>query len=161
MFLGWSSFVYPLEAADVAALPDSADGSVLPSDLPDDPVILLVRPDGPDALLRGRTAVEGVVASDGPRAVVSVRVVFVPPVPKWNIPATVIRVLRNRYRYEGTGIYHISARSVRAMGLERAIRTTDNPQKRRNDDRTASMRRLLESLRTRGFDDLHPINVQL
>ena len=161
MFLGWSSFVYPLEAADVASLPDFADGSIQPSDLPDDPVILLIRPDGPDALLRGRTAVEGVVASDGPRAVVSVRIVFVPAIPKWNIPATVIRVLRNRYRYEGTGVYHISSRAVRAMGLERAIRTTDNPQVRKNDDRTASMRRLLESLRARGFDDLRPINVHL
>ena len=161
MFLGWSSFVYPLEAADLASLPDFAGGSILPSDLPDDPVILLVRPDGPDALLRGRASVEEALAARGPRAVVPVRVVFVPAVPKWNIPATVIRVLRNRYRYEGTGVYHISARAVRAMGLERAIRTTDNPQKRKDDDRTASMRRLLESIRTRGFDDLHPINVQL
>lgn len=161
MFLGWSSFVYPLEAADLASLPDFAGGSILPSDLPDDPVILLIRPDGPDALLRGRASVEEALAARGPRAVVPVRVVFVPAVPKWNIPATVIRVLRNRYRYEGTGVYHISARAVRAMGLERAIRTTDNPQKRKDDDRTASMRRLLESIRTRGFDDLHPINVQL
>lgn len=161
MFLGWSSCVYPLEADEIASLPDCADASISSGDLPEDPVVLLIRPDGPDALLRGRAEVEATVAADGPRAFVPVRVVFVPAVPKWNIPAAVIRVLRNRYRYEGTGVYHISARTVRAMGLERAVRTTADPQKRKDTDRAASMKLLLESLRTQGFDDCHPINVHL
>lgn len=161
MYLGWSSCVYPLEAGEVASLPDYADEAILANDLPNDPVVLLIRPNGPDVLLRGRALVEGAVAADGPRTVVSVRIVFVSAVPKWNIPAAVIRVLRNRYRYEGTGVYHISAHMVRTMGLERAHRTTDNPQRRKNTDRAASMNQLLESLCTRGFDDRHPINIHL
>ena len=158
--LGWSSHVYPLEAADFTKVPDY-DGPAIPDEaLPSDDIVLYIRPDGPDALLRGREAIGEAFRADA-SAVVPVRIVFKPSVAKWNLAATIVRVLRNRYRYEGTGVYHISANAVRAMGLERAIRTTDNPQLRKNKDRQASMRRLKESLRTRGYDDARPINVML
>ena len=158
--LGWSSHVYPLDAADFARTPDY-DGPTIPDEaLPKDSIILYIRPDGPDALLRGREAIGEALRADA-SAVVPVRVVFKPSVAKWNLAATLVRVLRNRYRYEGTGVYHISASTVRAMGIERALRTTDNPQPRKNKDRYASMRRLKESLRAHGYDDARPINVML
>jgi len=158
--LGWSSHVYPLDAADFARTPDY-EGPPIPDEaLPADAVILYVRPDGPDALLRGRTAICEALRSDA-SAVVPVRVVFKPSVAKWNLAATVVRVLRNRYRYHGTGRYHIAAAAVRAMGLERTIRTLENPQKRGKADRLAKMRKLEASLRTRGYDDACPINVML
>ena len=157
LHLGWSSHVYPLEAGDLAATPDY-DGAVIPpADLPDNAVILYLRPGAPDTLLRGRE----IVRRARPDEAVPVRVVFKPSVAKWNLPATLVRVLRDRHRYHGTGVYHISARAVRAMGLERAIRTLDNPQQRAHKDRARSMQRLADSLRRNGYDDARPINVRI
>ena len=155
--LGWSSNVYPLEAADLVALPDYAGAPIPDAALPQDAVILLIRPDGPDVLLRGRE----VLSAQAPHAVVPTRIVFRPSVAKWNLLATLFRVLRNRYRFEGTGIYHVSAQAIRGLKVERAIRTLDNPQLREGKDRTASMQRLATSLRTRGYDEKKPINVQI
>ncbi len=156
MHLGWSSCLYPLEACDFAAVPDY-DGAPIPAaDLPNDPVLLFLRKGHPDSLLRGR---EIVARADG--GTVDVRVVFVPSVAKWNLAATLVRVFRNLYRYHGTGRYHIAASAVRALGLERAIRTLENPHLRGKEDRHAKMRKLEASLRTRGYDDAKPINVML
>ena len=156
MFLGWSSCVYPLEADDFASVPDYVGEPILASDLPDDPILLLIQKNGPDCLLRGREAVARAAGGT-----VSVRVVFKPSIAKWNLPATYVRVLRNKYRYHGSGVYHIAAQTVREMGLERGIRTLDNPQLRKNKDRAGCMRKLAESLRAHGYDDTRPINVML
>lgn len=158
--LGWSSHVYPLEAGDLAARPDYEGAPIPEAALPSDAVLLYIRPDGQDVLLRGRAEVAAAAASS-PRAVVSVRVVFKPAIAKWNLPATLVRVLRTRSHCHGTAIYHISARAVRQMGLERAVRTVEHPQKRRGEDRGAAMRRLWESLRTNGYDDARPITIML
>ena len=158
--LGWSSYVYPLEAADFAKMPDY-DGPAIPDEtLPSDGIVLYIRPDGPDALLRGREAIGDALRADA-SAVVPVRIVFKPSVSKWNLAATLVRVLRNRYRYHGTHVYHISAQAVRNMKLERMIRTVDNPHVRAGKDRTRSMARLLESLKRDGYRDDKPIVVML
>lgn len=156
MFLGWSSHVYPLEAKDFDSVPDYEGESIPASALPDDPVLLLIRGDGPDCLLRGRAVIARATGGK-----VLVRVVFKPRIAKWNLAATFIRVLRNWYRYHGTGTYHIAVQAVRDMGLERAIRTLENPQPRAGDDRAESMRRLAESLREHGYDDSRPATVML
>lgn len=156
--IGWSSQVYPLEVADVAALPDYAGESIPDVALPKDEVIAYIRPDGPDVLLRGRAIVTA-RCEEGPRAIVRVRFVFKPKAAKWNLFACWIRVIRNRYRYHGTARYHISPQAIREMGLERKIRSVENPQQRSGRDRAADMRKLLESLRTNGFDDTKPIHI--
>lgn len=156
MHLGWSSHVYPLEAADFSNVPDYADEPIPEGELPSDPVILLIRPGRPDALVRGREEI-----ARNPGGTVDVRVVFVPTVARWNLPGSLVRVCRNRYRYHGAGIYHISTHAVRSMKLERAIRTTDNPHDRDGEDRAASMIRLLESLKRDGYRDDKPIVVML
>lgn len=156
--LGWSEHVYPLEAGDLAALPDGV--SLPEAALPCDPVLLYIRPDGPDALVRGRAQVAAAAAGD-PRAVVPVRLVFKPAIAEWNLPATCVRVLRNRRRYQGTGVYHISVQAVRRMGLERARRTLEHPQRRGRTDRRAEMARLRESLLRDGYDDARPLIVML
>ena len=158
--LGWSSHVYPLDAADFAQVPDYAGPAIPSTALPDDAIILYIRPDGPDAVLRGRAAIDAALRADA-SAVVPVRIVFKPSVAKWNLAASIVRVLRNRYRFHGTGRYHIATTAVRALGLERTIRTLDNPQKRGKTDRLAKMHKLEESLRTHGYDDARPINVML
>ena len=156
MHLGWSSHVYPLEAADFGDVPDYSDEPISADDLPPDPVILLIRRGRPDSLVRGRDEIAKCAGGT-----VDVRVVFVPSVARWNLLGTLVRVFRNRYRYHGTHVYHISAQAVRNMKLERAIRTTDNPHLRAGKDRAKSMARLLESLRRDGFRDDKPIGVML
>ena len=158
--LGWSSHVYPLDAVDVARLPDYEGPAIPDAALPSDAIIVYIRPDGPDVLLRGRGAIEDALRADQSGAA-PVRIVFKPRIPKWNIAATMVRVLRNPYRYYGTGRYHIAAAAVRAMGLERAIRTLDNPQKRGKSDRLAQMDKLEKSLKENGYDDSNPIKILL
>lgn len=154
--LGWSSNVYPLEVADVAAVPDYV-GEPIPSEvLPNDAIVLYIRPDGTDAVLRGRHRLTAALAK-GPRTAVSVRIVFKPSVPKWNLAATCIRVFRNRYRYKSSRLYHIAPQTVRDLGLERAIRTRDNVGR----GHESRMDPLYTSLRRTGYDETHPINIML
>ena len=148
--------MYPLAADDFAAVPDYAGEPVADCDLPDDEVVLFIARGEPDSLIRGRDVVR---ASAG--GTVKVRIVFRPTVPKWNLPAAIVRVLRNRYRFRASGVYHIGARDVRGMGLERTIRQLDNPQRRGSRDRLASMERLKNSLISNGYDDARPIVVML
>lgn len=156
MHLGWSSHVYPLEAADFGDVPDYSDEPISVDDLPPDPVILLIRKGRPDSLVRGRDEIARRAGG-----IVDVRVVFAPSVSRWNLLGTLVRVCRNRYRYHGTHAYHISAKAVRDMKLERAIRTIENPQARGGQDRAACMVRLLESLKRDGYRDDKPIVVML
>ena len=156
MHLGWSSHVYPLEAADFSDVPDYVGEPIPADDLPPDRVILLIRKGRPDSLVRGREEIARHVGGT-----VDVRVVFVPTVARWNLLGTLVRVCRNRYRYHGSRVYHISAAAVRNMKLERAIRTTDNPHLRAGKDRAKSMARLLESLKRDGYRDDKPIVVML
>ena len=154
--IGWSSHIYPLDAADFLQVPDYADGPIPEGELPPDKVILLIRKGLPDCLVRGR---EEIVRHLG--GTVNVRVVFVPSVARWNLPGTLVRICRNRYRYHGSRVYHISAKAVRAMNLERSIRTIENPHSRAGEDRAASMIELLESLKRDGYRDDKPIVVML
>lgn len=156
MHLGWSSHVYPLEAADFGDVPDYSGEPISADDLPPDPVILLIRRGRPDSLVRGRDEIARRAGG-----IVDVRVVFAPSVSRWNLLGTLVRVCRNRYRYHGTHAYHISAKAVRDMKLERAIRTIENPQARGGQDRAACMVRLLESLKRDGYRDDKPIVVML
>ncbi|MCR5413330.1 MAG: hypothetical protein K6F50_01215 [Kiritimatiellae bacterium] len=156
MHLGWSSQVYPLDAADFADVPDYDGPPLNAKDLPDDPVVLLIRKDGPDTLVRGR---EAIAAAKG--GTVEVRVVFVPTVSKWNLPFTLLRFLRNRRRFKSSGTYHIAPDALRQLGVERAVRTLGNPQTRGKVDRLEKMHCLEESLRANGYDDGNPVSVML
>lgn len=155
--LGWSSNVYPLEVADLEGVEDYAGEPIPDAALPADGIVLFIRPDGPDALLRGRAALASARAAGGGCATVDVRVVFRPSIAKWNLPCTFIRVLRNCFRYQGTGVYHIDAHAVRALGVERAVRTLDNVARGHEH----KMRKLYTSLREKGYDDAKPIKVML
>lgn len=157
MFLGWSSRTYPLDAADFAAVEDYSGPEIPAKDLPGDEVVLLIRRGRPDALLRGREAVRA--AGDG---VVDVRIVFEPSIAKWNLLFTLVRPLRNMRRFKCSQTYHIAPEAVRQMGLERAVRTLDDPHARgKIEKRRAKMAKLKESLSTTGYDDSFPINVML
>ena len=156
MRLGWSSHVYPLEAADFDDVPDYAGEPIPAGELPSDRVVLLICTGHPDSLVRGRDEIARQAGGT-----VDVRVVFVPSVARWNLFGILVRVCRNRYRYHGTHVYHISAQAVRSMKLERMIRSVDNPHARAGKDRVRSMARLLESLKRDGYRDDKPIVVML
>ena len=159
MHLGWSSHVYPLEAADFDDVPDYAGDPIPAGELPPDRVVLLIRKGHPDSLVRGRDEIARQAGGT-----VDVRVVFVPSVARWNLLGTLVRVCRNRYRYHGTHVYHISAQAVRNMKLERAIRTTTDPHVRSGQTRSQAMGRmtkLVESLKRDGYRDDKPIVVML
>ena len=159
MHLGWSSHVYPLEAADFDDVPDYAGEPIPAGELPSDRVVLLIRTGHPDSLVRGRDEIARQAGGT-----VDVRVVFVPSVARWNLLGTLVRVFRNRYRYHGTHVYHISAKAVRSMKLERAIRTTTDPHVRAGQNQAQSldrMAKLLESLKRDGYRDDKPIVVML
>ena len=156
MHLGWSYCAYPLAADDFAGVPDYAGEPLADSDLPDDDVVLFIAKGERDSLVRGRDVVR---ANAG--GTVRVRIVFRPTVSKWNLPAAIVRVIRNRYRFRASGVYHIASGAVREMALERMIRRLDNPQRRGGRDRLASMERLKNSLLSVGYDDARPIVVML
>ena len=158
--VGWSSCCYPLEAADLARAAAEIPPDLPDAALPDDETILFIAPDRQDVLVRGKERVTRLAAAQR-HATVDTRIVFVPSAAKWNLVATLVRVVRNRYRYHGTGIYHLSAKAIRALGLERTIRSIDNPQPRAGQDRAAAMKRLVESLRSHGYDDSRPLNIML
>lgn len=160
MHLGWSSNVYPLEAGELAQVGDYGGEPIRGDDLPDDEVVLFFRKGQPDALLRGRARIEA-ANTRNPREAVPVRLVFKPSIAKWNLLPTLIRVLRNKYRFKCSGVYHIAPQMVRGLGVERACRTLENPQQRKGVDRAAKMQRLAESLRAHGYDDAKPIVIQL
>ena len=137
-------------------MPDYAGEPIPEGEFPSDRVILLIRKGHPDSLVRGRDEIARQAGGT-----VDVRVVFEPSVARWNLPGTLVRVCRNRYRYHGTHVYHISAHAVRSMKLERMIRSVDNPHARAGKDRVRSMARLLESLKRDGYRDDKPIVVML
>lgn len=154
--IGWSSHVYPLEVADLRRVRVVTPPPELEAILPPDPIVLAIRGRADDLLLRGRELVEA--AATGTLAV---RIAFLPTIPKWNLPALFLRVIRQKYLYMSSGTYHMTAEAIRRMGLERAIRSVDHPQPRPGEDRPAQMRALMESLRRDGYDDAQPICIWL
>lgn len=158
--IGWSSCSYPIEAGDLVRVAAEPPAGIPDSALPDDETILLIAPGRPDSLVRGRERVLAVAAADA-RAPVETRIVFIPSAAKWNLVATLVRTVRNRYRYHGTGVYHLGAGAIRALGLERAVRSIECPQPRRGEDRAAAMKKLVESLKSGGYDDSRPMNIML
>lgn len=158
MHLGRSSRTYPLDATDLAALPDCAAAErPREKDLPGDETILFIRKGRPDVLLRGREAVSRAAREGAP---VDVRIVFKPTIAKWNLLFTLVRALRSGRRFSSSGTYHIATSAVRQMGLERAVRTLDAPQRRDGKD-GERMARLEKSLREDGYDDSKPIKIML
>ena len=156
--LGWSSCLYPLEAADLVSVPDYVGSAISRTELPEGEVLLLLAKDRPDRLLAGRAVVQAVAEKGG---TVDVRLVFEPTIGKWNVPFAMIRALRDRRRFKSSNIYHIAPSAIRSLRLERAVRTLDNPQTRGGVDRRAKMSKLEESLRAHGYDDARPIDVWL
>lgn len=159
--IGISSNTYPLEAGDIAKLPDYKGDDIDISHL-DDEIVILIRKNAPDTLLKGRTRIDKTPSE----STVEARIAFIPTVPKWFIFPNFIRALREKFRYKGSGTYHIAPQALRDLGVERAIRNRSNAYKLRQlkfDDAQCRNRyeNLYNKIKTNGYDDSKPMTVML
>ncbi len=168
----YSSEVYKLATADLAALPD-ADYSI--KNMPSDDVILLIgkqklwidkQPRAIDMLLKGRAVVKQALA-DG-KKYIPVRIAFETRMHPFDFISPLIRVLRYKYCFHGTGIYHISPLEIRRLGIERNFRTAENAYTFSNPkyqmpeaERQKLYNDLKFSMQTKGFDDRFPLDIML
>jgi hypothetical protein len=159
--IGISSNLYPLEAGDIAKLPDYTQKDIDLSAFSDD-IVILIEKNKPDSLLKGREYVENIPE----REHVNVRVAFVPSVPKWFIFPNFTHPLRKRFIFDGSNTYHISVYDLRALDVERTKRDKSNAYKLRQykfDDKECieKYEALTKSIKTNGYDDTRPMNVMV
>lgn len=168
----YSSEVYRLAAADLASLPDAVAAV---KNMPSDEVILLIgkqklwidkQPRAVDMLLKGRNVVEQAVAAG--KKYIPVRIAFESRIHPLDFISPLIRVLRYKYCFHGTGIYHISPLEIRRLGIERNFRTADNAYTFSNpkyqmpeDERKKLYNDLKSSMLAKGFDDRCPLDIML
>lgn len=160
-YIGISSNTYPLEAGDIAKLPDYKGNDINLSALSDE-IVILIQKNAKDSLLKGRS----IIQQKSSESLVNVRVAFIPTVSKWFILPNFIRVLREKFRFKGSNTYHISPQTLRDLGIERAIRTRANAYKLRqlkiNDEQCQNRYdNLYNKIKTNGYDDSKPMTVML
>ena len=168
----YSSEVYGLAVEDIASLPDS---SVVPENMPDDKVILLIgkrrlwsndTPVEQDTLLKGRAVVNEAVARG--ESYIPVRIAFESRVRSYDIISPIIRSLRYKYTLFSSNIYHIRPQEIRDKKLERNLRTAENAYKFSNpkyqmneEERRETYDNLVKSMSQKGYDDNFPIDIML
>ena len=167
MRLGFSSEVYPLETADIAALPDFKDK--LKVTLPQDKIIVLLGDDKKgtdDCLLTGRDLVTKAVEQGQNK--VKVRLAFEVRTPCFDIFSTMIKKKREKYESFCRRIYHIDPHDIRRMNIERNFKTKEtayNNTKKRwylpQEERDKKYNKLLNSIKTHGYRDDCPIEIML
>ena len=75
--------------------------------------------------------------------------------------------LRQYYKFNSSGVYHITLQNLRALHIERGFRNAQNAydiSKRWHispEERRQKYNRLLESMQANGFDDKYPISIML
>ncbi len=160
--LSLSSEVYPLQASDLINLPD-ADISYTDQDIP---VILLggnscVKQ---DCLLAGRSKIQQAIKRK--QKIISVRIAFSVPV-KIGAAFALLKIVRYKWKTNGTNTYHVAPEFLRASGLERIQRNasnayqltsrkhTFNPTQQRN-----RYQKLVQDMK-KGYDDKFPMRVML
>ncbi|MBR1605240.1 MAG: hypothetical protein IJ660_03945 [Alphaproteobacteria bacterium] len=168
----YSSEIYGLAVEDLISLPDS---SVLPKNVPDDEVILLIGkrrlwypdyPVTPDTLLKGRDAVKKAITAGD--AYIPVRIAFENRIKAYDFISPLIRKLRYKYNLFSSNIYHIRPQEIREKGLERNLRTSANAYKFSNPkyqmseaERQQTYEKLVKSMQEKGYDDRCPLDIML
>lgn len=169
---GFSSERYRLEPQDLLALdqltaPD-ANLQQLLATLDTEVAILLGdhRCGERDQLLRGREQLLQAQAEGLAR--LPVVVVFAIRTPRWDFFSTFMKRRRETYRGYGDGVYHASARELRAMNVERNIRSaataynyTNKRWHHSEQQRVDKYAALAQSIAANGFDDRYPLEIML
>ena len=169
---GSSSELYQLEPQDLLKLEplDNLEPSLqkLLASLASTVVILLGdhRTGQADKLAAGRTALLQAEQSGLQR--IAVAVVFPLRTPRWDFFSTFMKRRRETYRGYGTAVYHASAAELRAMNVERNIRSAETAYNYTNkrwhhseQERADKYTALVTSLRDNGFDDQYPLEIML
>ena len=165
--IGYSSELYFIEPQDILNLSDTPAEQREKIQTTDEITVLLgnAENDTPDTLVCGRAAAKKAVEER--TAHIQVRFVFVSSIAKWNILPIFFKVLRQNFKFKNTNIYHTSLQHLRELHIERGFRNAENAydiSKRWNispEERVRKYNQLLESLKSRGFDDKYPISVML
>jgi len=169
--IAFSSELYKLDVRDVAALPDSTER--IPVDCNDSVVILIGnnpdyrnRSGSQDVLLKGRKKLNWAVRQK--YKYVKVRIAFQPKNNRFDLISPIIRIFRYKIHTYSSNSYHMSPQDIRKMKIERNIRTKENayifsnPKYQMNrKDRQKSFAHLLNSMKRKGFDDNHPLDIML
>lgn len=167
----YSSEIYMLAAADVLALPCSAEQEKYPQD--DNETVILLghnrkpeQKDSPDTVLKGRAAVEK-AAGEGSRFI-PVRLAFIPGNKCFDLLSPLVRKLRYRIRYYGSNVYHMDPKYIRSLKIERTIKTRENAYSFTNpkyrmtqQERDNEYSRIYNSIKENGFDDNEPVDIML
>ena len=168
MKLLFSSELYAIDPNDLARLPDRSADEGAQVRVRDNIVIRIGNAalGESDVLLRGSAAVEQAI-TDGVEYI-PVRIAFRSGIPRGLSFLSAFKQSRKKFRYHSAGVYHMSAREIRRMRIERAIRNKANAyvmsyRKRRpqENERIPKYQRLVESIARNGYDDSEPIRVML
>ncbi|PLY00273.1 MAG: hypothetical protein C0622_09180 [Desulfuromonas sp.] len=163
-----SSETYALAPADLINLPAAPAEELQLLNCRDEIIIRIgnSKRDEVDALLKGRKAVEDALTEG--IDYIPVRIAFHSGVPERLAFLSAFKSFRKKNKYKGTGVYHMSAREVRLMNIERAIRSRNNaygfrdPKRRpEEDERLLKYQRLVDSLTLNGYDDNEPIRIMV
>ena len=167
MKLFLSSEVYAIESLDLMNLSESSEGEIVVSGK--DSVVILIGNSAKgesDLLLKGRTLIEQSIATGV--KYVSARIAFRSAIPEVFSFLSAFKQIRKKYKYHSKGVYHMSAREIRRMRIERAIRSGANAYGFRNkkwrpeeSDRLPKYQRLIKSIAENGYDDNEPISIML
>lgn len=166
----FSSEIYKITPSDLAVLKDYEGNDF--SIVSDEIVVLLghnqqiTDNSSPDLLISGRAAVQKAVEEKKP--FIPVRFVFTPANKRFDVFSPVIRKLRYKIRFYGSNVYHLDPKDIRAMKIERTIKTRDNAYSFTNpkykmslQERSDEYDRIFNSVKNNGFNDEEPIDIML
>lgn len=165
--IGYSSAIYEIDPADLVLLPDCPEETGAQIHCSQETVVLIgnSKLGTRDTLVCGRAKVNQAVAEN--IAYIPVRFAFVSDIPVWNIFPLFIKHFRYKYKYFNSNIYHVSARRLRELGLERGRRNAENAYAITNKrwfipekERRRKYNELVQALK-KGFSDEHPISIML
>ncbi len=158
--LCFSSETYTIDLNDIVVLEDSR---VTCGKIPPGEVVVLIG--GKDSLLAGRDLAEAAIGKN--LRSIPVRIAFAPKMRPYDFISHFIRPLRLKYRFYSSNIYHVDPKEIRAMQLERNIRTGRNAYAFTNrkyyfppEERVDRYEKLRMSMKN-GYDDRYPMDIML
>lgn len=160
--IGYSSEKYEILATDLLCLPD-ATLEIKNICSYSDEVVIYIAPNQSDCLVCGREKL-----LKNPDGFITVIVLFKNIIPSWNMLPLFIKELRYKYKYESSNSYHVKAKHLRELGIERGLRNYSNAYKLKNrrwripkEQRHELYNKLAQSIKNDGFDDNFPLSIML
>jgi hypothetical protein len=163
-----SSETYLLDPADLAPLDGGSTDERHRIRCSQGVVVLIgdSRAGVPDRLLRGRDRVNAAIQNGV--EYIPVRVAFASSLPPGLSFLAAFKQVRKKYKRQSARSYHMSARQIRAMKIERSVRNAENAYdfssakwRPAEGQRLPKYQRLIESMKQRGYDDSEPVSVML